>query len=212
MEDLQKLGVKSVPVVSRGDKYVFAQVIRDVVEFLELDEDSSPELNPEELAERFQGILRISVNLVGSFPNNTMTNQLPNRPRSWKVLLHHVFQIPKAFLDHEENDLEFTYEMLTETPPEYLKTASDIADFGEDVKGRFDFWWEEAKDTDFSKQVPTYFGMTSRHELLERTVWHSTQHARQIESLLESIDVKPKISFHQDHFRGLPLSDILWDL
>ena len=85
--------------------------------------------------------------------------------------------------------------MLTETPPEHLKTTSDIADFGEDVRGRFDCWWEEAKDTDFSKQVPTYFGMTSRHELLERTVWHSTQHARQIESLLESIDVKPKISF-----------------
>ena len=141
MEDLQKLGAKSVPVVSRGDKFVFAQVIRDVVEFLELDEDSSPELNPEELAERFQGILRISVNLVGSFPNNTLTNQLPNRPRSWKVLLHHVFQIPKAFLDHEENDLEFTYEMLTETPPEQLKSASDIADFGEDVRGRFDLWW-----------------------------------------------------------------------
>ena len=130
MEDLQKLGAKSVPVVSRGEKFVFAQVIRDVVEFLELDEDSSPELNPEELAERFQGILRISVNLVGSFPNNTLTNQLPNRPRSWKVLLHHVFQIPKAFLNHEENNLEFTYEMLTETPPKHLKTASDIADFG----------------------------------------------------------------------------------
>ena len=88
MEDLQRLGAKSVPVVSRGEKFVFAQVIRDVVEFLELDEDSSPELNPEELAERFQGILRISVNLVGSFPNNTLTNQLPNRSRSWKVLLH----------------------------------------------------------------------------------------------------------------------------
>ena len=81
MEDLQKLGAKSVPVVSRGDKFVFAQVIRDVVEFLELDEDSSPELNPEELAERFQGILWISVSLVGLFPNNALVNQLPNRPR-----------------------------------------------------------------------------------------------------------------------------------
>ena len=209
MEDLQKLGAKSVPVVSRGEKFVFAQVIRDVVEFLELDEDSSPELNPEELAVRFQRILRISVSLVGLFPHNTLVNQLPNRPRSWKVLLHHVFQIPKAFLDHEENDLEFTYEMLTETPPEHLKTASDIADFGEDVRSRFDLWWEEAIDTDFSKQVPTYFGMTSRHELLESTIWHSTQHARQIESLLESINVKLKISFHQDQYRGLPLSDIL---
>ena len=212
MEELQKFGAKSVPVVSSGDKFIFAQVIRDVVEFLELDEDSNPELNPEELAEKFQEILKISVSLVGLFPSNALENQLPNRPRSWKVLLHHVFQIPKAFLDHEENNLEFTYEMLTETPPEHLKSASDIADFGEDVIGRFDLWWEEARDTDFSKQVPTYFGMTSRHELLERTVWHSTQHARQIESLLESIDVKPKTSFHQDQFRGLPLSDILWDI
>ena len=82
MEDLQKLGAKSVPVVSRGDKFVFAQVIRDVVEFLELDEDSGPEMNPEELAEKFQGILKISVSLVGLFPNNALTNQLPNRPRS----------------------------------------------------------------------------------------------------------------------------------
>ena len=81
MEDLQKLGAKSVPVVSRGDKFVFAQVIRDVVEFLELDENSSPELNPEELAERFKGILKISVSLAGLFPNNVLINQLPNRSR-----------------------------------------------------------------------------------------------------------------------------------
>ena len=107
---------------------------------------------------------------------------------------------------------KYTYEMMTESPPEKLKNSSNIANFGEEIRNRFILWWKKSSDSDFSKQVPTYFGMTSRHELLERTVWHSTQHARQIESLLESIDVKPKISFHQDHFRGLPLSDILWDL
>ena len=74
MEDLQKIGAKSVPVVSRGDKFVFAQVIRDVVKFLELDEDSRPELNSEELTERFNGILKISVSLVGLFPNNVLVN------------------------------------------------------------------------------------------------------------------------------------------
>ena len=82
MEDLQRLGAKSVPVVSKGEKFVFAQVIRDVVEFLKLDEDSSPELNPEELVERFKGILKISVSIDGLFPNNALVNQLPNRPRS----------------------------------------------------------------------------------------------------------------------------------
>ena len=170
MESLQRLGVKSVPVVSKGDKFVFAQVIRDVVEFLELDEDPAPELTPEELAERFKEILKSAVSLVHQFPDVSLDNELPNRPRLWKVLLHHVFQIPKVFLDYEETNQEYTYEMMTAAPPENLKTSIDIADFGEDIRNRFFFWWEESRDTDFSKQVPTYFGITSRHELLERTV------------------------------------------
>ena len=93
MEDLQRLGAKSVPVVSKGDQFVFAQVIRDVVEFLDLDEDPAPELTPEELAERFKEILKTSISLVHQFPDFTLDNELPNRPRFWKVLLHHVFQI-----------------------------------------------------------------------------------------------------------------------
>ena len=36
MEELQRLGARSLPVVSRGDKFVFAQVIKDVVDFLKL--------------------------------------------------------------------------------------------------------------------------------------------------------------------------------
>ena len=44
-----------------GDKFVFAQVIRDVIEFLELDDDPTPELTPEVLAERFTKILKIAV-------------------------------------------------------------------------------------------------------------------------------------------------------
>ena len=203
MEDLQRLGAKSVPVVSKGDQFVFAQVIRDVVEFLELDEDPAPELSPEELAERFKEILKTAVSLVHQFPDVSLDNELPNRPRSWKVLLHHVFQIPKAFLDHEEKNLEYTYEMMTASPPENLKTSEDIANFGKEISKRFSFWWQESRDTDFSKQVTTYFGRTLRHELLERTVWHSTQHARQLQSLLESLDIKPDVIITKEQLVGI---------
>ena len=89
-------------MVAKNDKYVFAQVIRDVIEFLELEDDPTPELTPEALAERYTEILQIAVKLVHQFPDVSLDNELPNRPRSWKVLLHHVFQIPKAFLDNEE--------------------------------------------------------------------------------------------------------------
>lgn len=211
MEDLQRLGAKSVPVVSMGDKFVFAQVIRDVIEFLELDEDPAPELSPEELAERFKEILKSTVSLVHQFPDVSLDNELPNRPRSWKVLLHHVFQIPKAFLDHEEKNLEYTYEMMTASPPENLKTSEDIANFGKEISKRFSYWWQESRDTDFSKQVTTYFGRTLRHELLERTVWHSTQHARQLQSLLESLDIKPDVIITKEQQEGLPLTEEIWD-
>ena len=35
MEELRKLGARSVPVVARGGKFVFAQALGDVIEFLD---------------------------------------------------------------------------------------------------------------------------------------------------------------------------------
>ena len=198
-------------MVSKGDKFVFAQVIRDVTEFLELDDDPTPELTPEVLAERFTEILKIAVSLVQQFPDVSLDNELPNRPRSWKVLLHHVFQIPKAFLDLEEMNQKYTYEMMTKSPPEKLKNSSNIANFGEEIRNRFILWWKKSSDSDFSKQVLTYFGMTSRHELLERTGWHSTQHVRQIQSLLENLKIKPRVIISKEQLEGLPLTQEIWD-
>ena len=70
---------------------------------------------------------------------------------------------------------------------------------------------EKSRNSDFSKQVPTYFGMTSRHELLERTVWHSTQHIRQLQSLLENLEIKPGEIISNEQMKGLPLTQEIWD-
>ena len=55
--------------------------------------------------------------------------------------------------------------------------------------------------------MPTYFGETSRHEMFERTVWHSTQHTRQIASLLEQAGIAPDRPLGPNDIRGLPLTD-----
>ena len=91
-----------MPVVSRGDKFVFAQVIKDVVDFLELPDDTAPDLSPDALKQRYDRILETAVRLVKQMPDEHLEKQLPDRPRSWRVLFHHVFQIPTAFLDMEE--------------------------------------------------------------------------------------------------------------
>ena len=211
MARLRALGARSVPVVARGGRYVFAQVIKDVAAFLGLDESTSPALSAPDLLGRYPAILAAGVRHVRQMPDERLRDELPNRPRSWRVLMHHVFQIPTAFLDFEEGKAPFTYENLVAPPADDLATSAAIAGFGEAVAARFERWAARARDEDFSGPVPTYFGETTRHELLERTVWHSAQHVRQLASLLERAGVEPDRPLAKDDLAGLPLTGRVWD-
>ena len=211
MAALRKLGARSVPVVSRGDRFVFAQVIKDVVDFLDLPDDTAPELSPEQLAAKLDRILRTAVRLTRQMPDGRLEDLLPNRPRSWRVLMHHVYRIPAAFLDMEEQGRSLTHEALTEPPPAGMRTSAAIADHGEAVRARFAAWWSRVAGEDFSGLVPAYFGDTTRHEMLERTVWHCAQHVRQVASLLAQAGVAPDRPLTAGDLRGLPLTDRIWD-
>ena len=211
MAELDELGARSVPVVARDGRFVFAQVIKDVVDFLDLPDDTAPELAPEALARRLDRILETAVRLTRQMPDERLEDRLPNRPRSWRVLMHHVYQIPVAFLDMDEYGRTLTYEALTEPPPAGMRTSAAVADHGEAVRARFAAWWRRAAGEEFTARVPTYFGGTTRHEMLERTVWHTAQHARQVASLLEQAGVVPDRPLTAAELRGLPLTDAVWD-
>ena len=211
MAELNELGARSVPVVARDDRFVFAQVIKEVVDFLDLPDDTAPELSPEVLAERLDRILETAVRLTRQMPDERLEDLLPNRPRSWRVLMHHVYQIPIAFLDMDEHGRTLTYEALTEPPPDGMRTSAAIADHGEAVRARFAAWWSRVASEDFTGGVPTYFGSATRHEMLERTVWHTAQHVRQVTSLLDRTEVVPDRPLTANDLRGLPLTDKVWD-
>jgi hypothetical protein len=200
-----------VPVVSRGRRFVFAQVIRDVVEFLELDEKTGPVLSPAELYERYDHVLASAIRLVRQMPDDKLETQLPNRPRSWRMVMHHIFQIPTAYLDMEEEGGTLSRERLGVRPPPEMQTSAAIADFGEGVRARLNAWWPRVAEQDFKMSVPAYFGDTTRHEMFERTVWHSAQHTRQVASLLEQAGIVPDRPLTRDDIRGLPLTDKIWD-
>ena len=104
-----------------------------------------------------------------------------------------------------------TYENMVAPPPDDMTTSIAIAAFGIDVKERFSSWWNGVQSEDFTSSVPTYFGSTTRHEMLERTVWHSTQHVRQVASLLEQAGVTPDMPLTSEDISGLPLTDVIWD-
>ena len=211
LEELRRLGARSVPVVSRGDRFVFAQVIGDVVEFLALDEQTGPALSPAELHARYDHLLETAIRLVRQMPDDRLDVQLPHRPRSYRMLMHHIFQIPTAYLDMEDTGETLTYESLVVPPPAEMRTGAAVADFGDSVRRRMNPWWQRVRDEDFARPVPTYFGETSRHEMFERTVSHSAQHTRQIAAILEQAGIAPERPLGADDIRGLPLTDKIWD-
>ena len=212
MDKLRALDARSIPIVAKDGKFVFAQVIKDVIDFLELNEDTGPALSPAELAARYDRVAAAAVSSVRQMPDAALENMLPNRPRSWRVLMHHMFQIPVEFMDSLAEDRVLDYENLVAAPPEDMTTSAQIADFGEAMHRRFNAWWrDEGASLDYSKPFEAYFGTTTLHEMFERTVWHSTQHVRQVQNLLEQQGIAPADKLGLDVIEGLPLTEKVWD-
>ncbi len=212
MDKLRALGARSIPIVAKDGKFVFAQVIKDVVEFLELNEDTGPKLSPAQLAERYDRVLTAAVASVRQMPDDALEKELPNRPRSYRVLMHHMFQIPTEFLDSLAEQRVLAYEKLVAAPPATMTTSGDIADFGAALQQRFIAWWrDEGQSLDYGKPFEAYFGTTTLHEMLERTVWHSTQHVRQVQNLLEQQGIQPDDKLGPEAIEDLPLTEKVWD-
>ncbi len=207
---LHRLGARSVPVVARGEAFVFAQSIRDVVAFLGLDAAPGPELSPPELVDRLDLILSAAGRYTLQMPAAEFATQLPNRPRSYRALLYHIFRIPDAFLEMTRGRT-LDYEMLVAPPPAELRTTADIAAYGEGVRRGVRAWWNARGDKTCSEPVPTYYGAQPLHEVLERTTWHPCQHARQLMSLLERLGIPPDGPLSAEDLAGLPLPEGVWD-
>jgi hypothetical protein len=210
MAELRRLGARSVPVLSRGDEFVFAQNIAQVVAFLKLDEKAGPVLSPSELVLRLDRFLAAAVRLVPQMPDDRLATLVPNRPRSYRVLSHHIFRIVEAFLEVTDGAL-LTIELTTVPPPEDMQTSAAIARYGEGVRERLSRWWQASPDKSGQQTVETYYGPQLLHEVLERTAWHSGQHVRQWTMLLGMAGIEPDHPLAEADFAGLPMPKSVWD-
>jgi hypothetical protein len=208
MAELERLGVRSVPVLSRGDKYTFGQSTKQIVDFLGLTEKSAPELSTDQLAARVTKFMDSALELIPLMPADRLDTHVPGRPRSYRTLAFHLFRVIDAFLDANEN-VTLVQTMFREEPAPDAGTNALVA-YGTKVRDRFRAWWQ-AGDTAPSKTLQTYYGPQSLHELMERTTWHSGQHVRQYMMLLE----KEGVTHHQPlvaaDFAKLPMPQNVWD-
>lgn len=208
LAELQRLGVRSVPVLSRGDKYTFGQSTKQIVDFLGLGEKSGPELSTDELAARVDKFMGAALELIALMPNDRLGIHVPGRPRSYRSLAFHLFRVVDAFLDANKGST-LVQEMFAETPAPDADTAA-LAAYGQKVRMRFRDWWQ-AGDTAPAKVLATYYGPQSLHELMERTTWHCGQHVRQYMMLLEREGVTHSRPLAEADFARLPMPQNVWD-
>ena len=212
-ERLLKLGVRNVPVVARGENFVFGQNLEDVAEFVGLQGTGHTPLPPEELVKKWINVLRAGQRYVRQIPDDKMTERvIPNRDRPIRLLAHHMFRIAEAFLETVENDVEYAIQHANVPPKDgtYL-TGREIAEYGEQVIARLERWWAAVSDRSCQQKLPTFYGPQPLHQLLERSTWHSAQHARQIVHVLERYGIHADRPLTQEELSGLPLPERLFE-
>lgn len=208
MAELQRLGVRSVPVLSRGDKFVFGQSTKQIVDFLGLNEKSGPQLSVDELCARVDKFMGAALELIPLMPYEKLGIHVPGRPRSYRTLAFHLFRVVDAFVGANEG-VTLVQAVFREEPAADADTATLVA-YGETVRQRFRDWRSQG-DAAPDRKLQTYYGPQPLHELLERTTWHCGQHVRQYMMLLEKEGVSHHRPLVEADFARLPMPQNVWD-
>lgn len=212
LEELAALGVRSVPIVRRGQDWANGQVLRDVARVAGIAWGGAQVLPPAELMARLDTIQSAAQVLFAQVPDDKVSRLLPHRPRSYAQLAYHIFNIADAFLEHEVAGLPLKEGAYGRVPPPGRDSKAQILVYGDDVLTRLRAWWSGAGQTaDFSRPADVYYGQVTLHEFLERTAWHSGQHVRQLVMVLDMLGIEPARTLGSETFAGLPMPDKVWD-
>ncbi len=212
-EKLLAFGVRNVPVVARGGQFVFGQNLEDVAEFVGLQGTGHTPLSPEELVTKWLTMLRAVQRYVRQLPSERLNERvIENRDRSIRLLSHHVFRIGEAFLETVIDGVEYWIQHANVPPKDgTFLSGEEFARYGEDVITRLQQWWDSLADKSCRQTLKTYYGMQPMHQVLERSAWHSAQHARQLMAVLERFGIEPKGRLTAEDLAGLPLPERLWE-
>jgi glutaredoxin len=210
--ELAALGIRTVPIVRRGTDWANGQVLRDVARVAGIAWGGTPVLPAAELVAREIEIQTTAQRLFAQIPDDKLGTLLPHRPRSYAHLAYHLFNICDAFLEHEVQGLPLKEGAYGRVPAPEIDTKAGILAYGQDVLRRFRAWCDgPGRTTDFSRKARVYYGDVTLHEYLERTTWHSGQHARQLVMVLGMLGIEPDQPPAKETFAGLPLPDKVWD-
>ena len=207
----EKYGLRKVPVLAKGDKYAFGQMLEPFAKFAGLPVPGADGLSPEQLYRKQEMVFAAGQRYARQFPVERFRERvIPHREREIRTLCYHVFRIGEAFLE-TWNGAEYSVKIADNEPPASMQTGDDIARYGESIWKRYEAWWSGLEDRSLSRMLKTYYGDTVAHKLYERVTWHSAQHCRQLVAVLERMGIEPDRPLTPADLAGLPLPERLWE-
>ena len=206
IEELARLGAMSIPVITRGDDFAFAQELHDRADFVGVALDRK-QLPPTEFNKKINFILTATQRYVQQIPADKLRVNLPGRNRNCLDLAFHIFVIPTAFLDAARGG-SVTFEHFEHMPPEGMDTVEKVVAYGDEVRADFAAWWGEGN---IPATLATYYGEQPAQGVMERTAWHAAQHCRQLMQVLADAGIAPNGPLGDAEFVGLPLPGEVYD-
>jgi glutaredoxin len=210
-EELERFGLKQVPIVTRGDTWANGQILRDVAQLCGIAYGAPKMLPVPEMRRRMDAVLAGTARFLAQMPDEALAQELPNRPRTFAQLGWHISNIADAFLEHEDG-IPLTFDSYMRVPEPEQSGRAELIAYAGTMRRRMDEWFDgPGRACDWSRRADVYYGEQTMHEFLERTVWHAGQHVRQFMWVLEGLGIAPDGPLGRETFEGLPMPEKVWD-
>lgn len=203
--DLQRLGARSVPVVSHGDRFVYAQSLDDVARFLGRLALPVP-LPVTATLPRIARFLEIARREAAALPAEMLELHWPGREdRTLADLAWHVPMIAEATLQALRGGV-LDYAWFERRPTAEQRNPAALAAQATTTAAH----WQGLSTMETAAlpaTVATYYGEQPLAAVLERTAWHMAQHLRQLQAWLIMQHHAPVAPLHSADLAGLPLPE-----
>jgi hypothetical protein len=218
-EVLDKLGVKGLPVLTKGDRHVYGLDLAMVDEVLGIlsDRESLP---VDELLRRATTVVDAAVRIGRQLPKERVDDPLPGRPpRTYGMLPNHVVghlrrlvlvtENPTKDWSDAEEYAQAGYQSGTEDIVEPDLTMDDVAERARDLSERALAWGARNEDT--SQKVEAFYGTVPLYQIVESNTYSIVQHTLQLQAVVTFLGHEPDGLVGEAEYAGLNLPKALWD-
>lgn len=237
--DLRRHGVRGLPVVGVGDRYILGLDLAQVDELLGLSPAPARALPGDELVDRAIRLLAAASRYARQLPQSRYDTPFPgmeNVKPPFALAGGHVLAYPNGvpYVPHgtylglyrhiiahgahfqrfvEAPDADYTslghYSQYGEATPDV--TLDELERIAAATSNAIGAWWQRASEADLARVLDTYVGRQTLQQMLQRELYSLAQHTRQLMHILLLLGIEPDGPIGAREYDGLNVPEGVWE-